>query len=85
MFYVGKCVEKLQHCYRHKGNNWMTGRGSPASDSLKIYYRYLKPGLPYRHLGNTRPILLHNQVVVGGIPLSLSRLLNCMEGMSVSR
>ena len=70
-------MRKLGHCYRHEGNDWMTGRVSPASDSLNIYLkdeRYLKPGLPYRALGSARLILLHDQVVVGGIPLSLCRL-----------
>ena len=62
----------------------MTGRGSCALESLKIY-RYLKLGLPYRASGSARPILFHGQVVVGYIPLSLYRPLNCMEGMSVSR
>ena len=42
---------------------------------------YLMPGLPY----STRPILLHDQVVVRGIPLSLCRPLNCMEGILVAR
>ena len=48
----------------------MTGRGSPSSDSLlNLLYRYLKLGLPYRALGSTRPILLHDQAVVGVVPL----------------
>ena len=44
----------------------MTERGSPASDSLMIC-KYLKPVLPYRALSSARPILLHDQIVVGGI------------------
>ena len=49
-----------------------------------LEYMYLKSDLPCRALGCARPILLHDQVVVGGIHLLHHRLLNCTEGTSVS-
>ena len=49
-------------------------------------------GLPDRALGSTSPILLHDQVEVrvvplslDDVPLSLHRLLVSMDGMSVSK
>ena len=65
----GASVRKLKHCYRHDGNDWVTGRDSPALDSLKLLYRYLKLGLPYRDSGSARLFLLYHQVVAEGVPL----------------
>ena len=77
--------EELTHL-GHEGMTRCTRQGSPASDSLtKRTKRVFNSGLPDRALGIAGPSIMHDLVKVGVVPLSLHRLLYCIEGTSVFR
>ena len=67
------CMGKPDLFTWHRG---MTMGGALLSWAVLNDKYILKAGLPYRALGSAKakPILLHDQVVVGDVPLSLCRL-----------
>ena len=92
--YVGVYTEKCKGKeLEHLGCEGMTGeQGRALLPQTPLIKGYLNSGLPDRALGTTSPILLHDKVEVGvvplslgDVPLSLHRPLVSMDGMSVSR